>query len=176
MHLQQLEGVSFVTRRYTKRVPFLLKMVCKGIRGWGGGSGKVGGPSSYNTLPSAPLAHLGYHYVPQREAVCSFAACYCHILCFLLSLVFNWNAAVYLASKPDVRSCDQFSRDTSHVSVRPIKTFLHDKPWINQGGSTFPVRWWNLSNFVQNLQTSTAFVISLAIMGWLNILSKCLIM
>ena len=53
------------------------------------GGGKVGGPSSYNTLPSAPLAHLGYHYVPQREAVCSFAACYCHILCFLLFLVFN---------------------------------------------------------------------------------------
>ena len=62
MHLRQLEGVSFVNRRYKKRVPFLLKMACKRImRG-----GKVGGPSSYNT-----------------------AACYCHILCFLLFLVFN---------------------------------------------------------------------------------------
>ena len=32
-HLRQLEGVSFVNRRYTKGVPFLSKMVCKRIRG-----------------------------------------------------------------------------------------------------------------------------------------------
>ena len=59
MHLQQLKGVSFVNRRYTKGVPFLSKMVSKRIGGgWGGGGGgKVGGPSSYNTLLSAPLAH-----------------------------------------------------------------------------------------------------------------------
>ena len=78
--------------------------------------GKVGGPSSYNTLLSAPLVH----YAPQREAVCSFAACYCHILCFLLFYVLNWNASVFLAF---VR-VDQLSRDTSHVSVRPIKNIL----------------------------------------------------
>ena len=60
--------MSFVNRRYTKGVPFLSKMVLKRIRG-GGGGGKVGGPSSYNTLLSATLAHLGYHYVRQREAV-----------------------------------------------------------------------------------------------------------
>ena len=53
MHLRQLEGVSFVNRRYTKGVPFLSKMVCKRIRE----GGKVGGPSLYNTLLSAPLAH-----------------------------------------------------------------------------------------------------------------------
>ena len=58
MHLRQLKGVSFVNRRYTKGVPFLSKMVCKRIGGgWGGGGGKVGGPSSYNTLLSAQLAH-----------------------------------------------------------------------------------------------------------------------
>ena len=96
MHLRQLEGVSFVNRRYTKGVPFLSKMVCKRIRG--GGGGKVGGPSSYNTLLSAPLAH----YVLQREAVCSFAACYCHIVSFLLFIVFNWNASIFLASKSSV--------------------------------------------------------------------------
>ena len=66
MHLRQLEGVLFVNRRYTKRVRFLSKMVCKRIRG--GGGAEVGGPSSYNTLLSAPLAHYG----PQQEAVCSF--------------------------------------------------------------------------------------------------------
>ena len=157
MHLQQLEGVSFVTRRYTKRVPFLLKMVCKGIRGWGGGSGKVGGPSSYNTLPSAPLAHLGYHYVPQREAVCSFAACYCHILCFFSFFRIQLECIHCPCIKVfcplfHLHKFAYYSRDTSHVSVRPIKTFT-----INRGGSSFPVRWWNLSNFVQNLQTSSCF-------------------
>ena len=69
----------------------------KRIRG-GGGGGKVGGPSSYNTLLSAPLAHLGYHYGPQREAVCSFAACYCHIYAVCFFFVFNWNASIFLAS------------------------------------------------------------------------------
>ena len=33
VHLPQLQGVSFVNRRYTKREPFLSKMVCKRIRG-----------------------------------------------------------------------------------------------------------------------------------------------
>ena len=65
VHLTPLEGVSFVNRRYTKGVPFLSKMVCKGIRG----GGKVGGPSLYNTLLSVPPSPLAYSYVPQREAV-----------------------------------------------------------------------------------------------------------
>ena len=121
MHLRQLEGVSFVNRRYgyTKGVPFLSKMVCKRIRE----GGKVGGPSLYNTLLSAPLAH----YVLQREAVCSFAACYCHIVSFLLFIVFNWNASIFLASKSSVHPFGYFSCETSRGSVRPIKTFLHDR-------------------------------------------------
>ena len=49
---------------------------------------------------------------------------------------------------------DQFSRDTSHVSVRPIKTFLNDKPRRKFFPCTL-VR--DLSNFVQNLQTSSCF-------------------
>ena len=118
-----VRGVSFVNRRYTKGEPFLSKMVCKRIRG--GGGGKVGGPSSYNTLLSAPLAH----YVPQREAVCSFAACYCHILCFLLFLVCNWNASIFLASKPHVRSSTFTSSINSHVTrhmsaLDQLKAFL----------------------------------------------------
>ena len=36
VHLRQLEGVSFVNRRYTKGVPFLSKMVSKRIRRGGG--------------------------------------------------------------------------------------------------------------------------------------------
>ena len=50
---------------------------------------------------------------------------------------------------------DQFSRDTSHVSVRPIKTFLHDKPRRKFFPCTLVRR--NLSNFVKNLQTSSCF-------------------
>ena len=89
------------------------------VKGKGGG-GKVCGPSSYNTLLSAPLAH----YRPQREAVCSFAACYCHILCFLL---FSYSIGMHpLSLHQSLLSA--LPRDTSHVSVRPIKTFLHDKP------------------------------------------------
>ena len=60
--------------------------------------------------------------------MCSFAAFYCHILCFLRFFVFNWNASIVLASKSSLCKLDHFSRDTSRVSVRPIKTFLHDKP------------------------------------------------
>ena len=86
MHLRQLEGVSFVNRRYTKGVPFLSKMVCKRIRGGG------------RLVDPLRIAH----YVLQREAVCSFAACYCHIVSFLLFIVFNWNASIFLASKSSV--------------------------------------------------------------------------
>ena len=95
----------------------------------GGGGGKVGGPSSYNTLLSAPLAHLGYHYGPQREAVCSFSACYCHIyaVCFFLYSIGMLPISLHLMSSVGSAALRYFSRDTSHVSVRPIKTFLHDK-------------------------------------------------
>ena len=80
-----------------------------------------------------------------------FAACYCHIWSVLLFIVFNWNASIFLASKSSVHFFAHFSRETSRGSVRPIKTFLHDR--------FFPctlVRG-NLSNFVKNLQTSSCF-------------------
>ena len=44
VHLRQLEGVSFVNRRYTKGEPFLSKMVCKRIRGGWGGAGRLEDP------------------------------------------------------------------------------------------------------------------------------------
>ena len=50
------------------------------------------------------------------------AGCYCHILSFLLFIVFNWNASIFLASKFSVHSFGYFSRETSRGSVRPIKT------------------------------------------------------
>ena len=45
--------MPFVNRRYMKGEAFLSKTVCKKIRA----GGKVGGPSLYNTLLSASLAH-----------------------------------------------------------------------------------------------------------------------
>ena len=53
VHLRQLEGVSFINRRYTKGVPFLSKMACKRIRG-GGGAERLADLASYNTLLSSP--------------------------------------------------------------------------------------------------------------------------
>ena len=80
-----------------------------------------------------------------------FAACYCHILSFLLFIVLNWNASIFLASKSSVHSFGYFSRETSRGSVRPIKTFLNDKFF-----HCTLVRE-NLSHFVKNLQTSGCF-------------------
>ena len=121
VHLRQLEGCHLSIEGIPKGNLFCQKWYVKGY----GGGGKVGGPSSYNTLLSAPLAH----YVPQREAVCSFAACYCHILCFLLFLVCNWNASIFLASKPHVRSSTFTSSINSHVTrhmsaLDQLKAFL----------------------------------------------------
>ena len=114
-------------------------MTCKRIRE---GGGKVGGPSSYNTLLSAPLAHLGSHYVPQREAVCSFAACYCHILCFSLFFVFNCNGSIFLACKSSVRSSIFTSSIISHVTrhMSALDQLKHSCT-INQLESYSPERW-----------------------------------
>ena len=174
VHLRQWEGMSFVKRRYTKRVPFLLKMACKRITG----GGKVSGPSSYNTLLSAPLAHLGNHYVPQGEAVCSFASCYCHILCFLHFLVFNWNASIFLASKSSVRSSIFTKSIIFHVTrhVSALDQLKHSCT-INRGGSSFPERWWGgICPISRRICKLLAVFTGLTIMGWLNLLTKCLIM
>ena len=110
---------------------------------------------------SPPFPSLSSLFFPKQRAcsqASSFAACYCQILCFLLFFVFNWNASIFLASKPHVRSFylykfDHFSRDTSHVNVRPIKTFWYDKPRRKFFRCTLVRE--NLSNLVQNWQTSS---------------------
>ena len=107
MHLRQLEGVSFVNRGCTKGVHFLSKMVCKRITG----GGKVGRPSSYNTLLSAPPSSLR----PAARSCVIFAACYCHILSVLLFIVFNWNASIFLAFKSSVHSFAYFFHVKHHV-------------------------------------------------------------
>ena len=168
MHLRQVEGVSFVYRRYTKRVPFLSKIVCKRIRGWGGG--KIGGPSSYNTLLSAPPAHWAI-ITSRSEKLCVLICCFSlphFILHSIGMLLFS------LHPSPLSATFHHFSRDTSHVSVRPIKTFLHDKPkrkffpWTRLWEGICPIFW--------RICKLLAVFISLAIMGWLNLLTKCLIM
>ena len=134
-------------------------MTCKRIRE---GGGKVGGPSSYNTLLSAPLTHLGSHYVPQREAVCSFAACCCHILCFSLFFVFNCNGSIFLACKSSVRSSIFTSSIISHVTrhMSALDQLKHSCTITNS--KVIPLNAGrlvrgNLSNFGKNLQTSSCF-------------------
>ena len=75
MHLRQLERVSFVNRRYTKGEPFLSKMVCKRLRG----DGKVGGPSLYIPLLSAPLA---------RWAIITSRSKKLYVLLLLVTVIF----------------------------------------------------------------------------------------
>ena len=85
---------------------------------------------------------LGHHYVTQREAVCSFAACHCHVLSFLRFFVFNWNTSIFLASKPHVRSSSFTSSINSHVTrhMSALDQLKHSCT-INRGGSSLPVRW-----------------------------------
>ena len=119
------------------------------------------------------------HYGPQREAVCSFAACYCHILCFSLFFVFNWNASIFLACKSSVRSSIFTSSIISHVTrhMSALDQWKHSCT-INQHGSLFPwtlVGWWG-GICPWRICKLLAVFISLTIMGWLNLLTKCLIM
>ena len=71
--------------------------------GGGGEGGKVGGPSSYNTLLCAPLAHWAI-ITSRSEKLCVLFCLLLSHLCCLLFLVFNWNAAIFLASKSSVSS------------------------------------------------------------------------
>ena len=104
-----------VNRRYTKGVPFLSKMACKRI-----GVAKVVRPSSYNTLLSAPPSPLGYHYVPQREAVCS------SLLLFIVT---------FYAVSFSTFTSSNISHVTRHVSALDQ---LKLSCTINQSGSFFP--------------------------------------
>ena len=71
-------------------------------------------------------------------------------------------ASIFLASKSSVGSAAlrplqvrYFSRDTSHVDVRPIKTFLHDRlrrKFFPCTGERESVQY-----FVENLQTASCF-------------------
>ena len=130
-------------------------MVCKRIRG----GGKVGGPPSYNTLLSAPLAHWAI-ITSRSEKLCVLLLLF--IVTFYAFCFFSYSIGM-LPFSFHLAPCrvfhlykfDQFSRDTSHVSVRPIKTFLHDKPRRKFFPCTLVRE--NLSNFVQNLQTSSCF-------------------
>ena len=74
MHLRQLEGCHLSIEGIRKGYLFCQKWFVKGEEG--GRGGKVGGPSSYNTLLSAPLAHWAIITARSEK------------LCVLLLLVF----------------------------------------------------------------------------------------
>ena len=157
--------MSFVNRRYTKREPFLLKMPCTRITG----GGKVGGPSSYKTLLSAPLAHWAI-ITSCSEKLCVLLLLF--IVTFYAFRFFSYSIAMVLFSLhvsplPLFRlyKFHHFSCDTSHVSFRPIKTFLYDKltrklfPWTLVG-------WWGgICPISGGICKLLAVFISLAIMA-----------
>ena len=156
----------FVNRRYTKGVPFLSKIVCKSKSGGEGeGGGKVGGASSYNTLLSAPLAH----YVPQREAVW-----------FLLLVIVTFGPFCFLSCSIGMLP---FSLHLSPLSTSsPIFHVKHHVAALDQlkhscTMGSFPVRWWGgICPISWRICKLLAVFIGLTIMGWLNLLTKCLIM
>ena len=93
--------------------------------------GKVGGPSSYNTLLSAPLAHWAI-ITARSEKLCILLLLV--IVTFYAFCFFSYSIRMHplslhqsLVSLFHLHKFAYYSRDTSHVSVRPIKTFLHDK-------------------------------------------------
>ena len=91
------------------------------------------------------------HYVPQREELCVLLLLV--IVTFYAFCVFLYSIGMlpfFLHLSPmSARSIN--SHVTRHMSA--LDQLKHSCT-INRGGSSFLVRWWNLSNFVQNLQTS----------------------
>ena len=109
--------MSFVNRRYTKGVPFLSKMVCKRVRG-GGGGGKVGGPSSYNSLLSAPLAHWAI-ITSRSEKLCVLLLLF--IVTFYAFCVFSYSIgmlpfSLHLSPLWALPLFDLYKFDISHVT------------------------------------------------------------
>ena len=64
-----MKGVPFSNKRYTKRVPFLKKMVYKRVRSW------TSGRNNPNTPPHPPLLGINLHWLRWR-GICSLTT-YC---------------------------------------------------------------------------------------------------
>ena len=148
--------MSFVNRRYTKGVPFLSKMVCKRIRGWG--MERLVDPLRITLCWVLPWP-IGLSLRPAAWSCVFFCCLFFSHLCCLLFLVFNWNASIFLVTKSSVSSASLYKFDISHVThhMSALDQLKHSCT-INWGGSSFPVLVReSLSNFVKNLQTSSCF-------------------
>ena len=162
--------MSFVNRRYTKGEPFLSKMVCKRLRG----DGKVGGPSLYITLLRAPLARWAI-ITSRSKKLCVLLLLV--TVTFYAFCVFFWYwigmLPFPLHQSPLSTLFGYYSCDTSRVSVRPMKTFLHDKLKRKFSPGTL---WRGICPISWRICKLLAVFIGLVIMGWLNLLTKCMIM
>ena len=112
---------------------FCQKRYVKGKGRWGG---KVGGPSSYNTLLSAPLAHWAIITSPSEKL---FVLLLLFIVTFYAFRFFSYSIGMhpFLHLSPvSARSIN--SHVTRHMSA--LDQLKHSCT-INRGGSSFPVRW-----------------------------------
>ena len=151
--------MSFVNKRYTKGAPFLLKMVCKRIRG---GGERLADPLRITFCWVLPLAHWVIITSRSEKLCVLLLPVIGHFMLFAFYCIqlecFHFPCIKVLCPLFDRYKFGYYSCDTSRVSVRPMKTFLHDKLRRKFSPSTLVRE--NLSNFVKNLQTSRCFYTS----------------
>ena len=139
-----------IFRKYDKNWETLLAYLPhKRIRG----DGKVGGPSSYHTLLSAPLAHWAI-ITSCSEKLCVL---FCLLLSHFMLLLFSYSIGMlpFSLHQSPLSALSVFIHVTHHMSVldRLKHSCAHDRR--NFFPSTLVRE--NLSNFVKNLQTSSCF-------------------
>ena len=105
----------------------------------GGGGGKVGGASSYNTLLRAPLAHWAIITARSEKLCVLLLLVIVTFYAFCFFFVFNLNASIVLGSKSSVRSSSFTSSINSHVTrhMSALDQLKHSFT-INRSGSFFP--------------------------------------
>ena len=165
--------MSFVNRRCTKGVPFLSKMVCKRIMG--GGGGRLVDPLRITLCWVLPII------TARSEKLCVLLLLF--IVTFYAFCVFSYSigmlpVSLHLSPLWALPLFDLYKFDISHVThhMSALDQLKHSCT-INRGGRSFPVRRWErICPISWRICKLLAVFIGLAIMGWLNLLTKFLIM
>ena len=148
-----------VYERGTKGVSFLSQMVYKRVRG----GAKVG------SLRITLCWVLPYHYVTQRVAVW-----------FLLLVIVTFYTFCFLSYSIGMLPFSLYLSPLSTLSfIFHVKHHVAALDQLKHSCTigSFPVRWWEgICPISWRICKLLAVFISLTIMGWLNLLTKCLIM